>query len=36
MSQWAYSRYQKLPDFIKVQFTKRDDSGALAYSQIES
>lgn len=34
MSQWAYARYEKLPDFIKTQLTKRDNSGALAYSQI--
>ena len=36
MSEWAYNRYQSLPDFIKTQLTKRDNSGALAYSQIET
>lgn len=36
MSQWAFNRYQRLPDFIKIQFTKRDNNGALAYSQIET
>lgn len=36
MSEWAYLRYSKLPDFIKQQLTMRDNSGALAFSQIET
>lgn len=36
MSQWAYARYRELPDFIKTQLIHRDQSGALAYSQIET
>ena len=36
MSEWAFTRYQELPDFIQTQLTLRDNSGALAYSQIET
>ena len=34
MSEWAYEKYKKLPDTIKLQLTLRDDTGALAFSQI--
>lgn len=34
MSEWAYGKYKALPESIKMQLTLRDDSGALAFSQI--
>jgi hypothetical protein len=34
MSEWAFTRYKNLPDFIKIQLILRDNHGALAYSQI--
>ena len=36
MSEWAYEKYKNLPETIKLQMTLRDDTGALAFSQIET
>ena len=36
MSEWAYEKYKKLPESIKIQMTLRDDTGALAFSQIDT
>jgi len=36
LSPWSRSKYESLPDFIQKQLREKDNTNALAFSQIET